>query len=91
MKRTLSPAGTSLVFAIFIRGYEVVPDFLSKRKALNRPRGKSTNAPEKTIRALRNLLLVVSLAVSPLRDDDFFTSREFLREDTKPIYYLSAN
>jgi len=74
VKRTLPPAGTSLVLAIFVRGYEVVLDFFSRRNALNRPRGKSTKAPDKTMRAFKNPLLVVSLDVSPLRDDDVFTS-----------------
>jgi len=87
VKRELSPAATSLVFAIFTRGYEVALVFLSRRNALNRSRGKSTNAPERTMRAFRNLLLAVSVERSALRDDDAITCRELLREDAAPIYY----
>ena len=62
------------MFAIFRRGYEVEPDFLSRRYALNLRRGKSTKAPEKTMRAFRNFLLEVSPVLSSLSDDDVITS-----------------
>jgi hypothetical protein len=51
-----------------------VPDLRSRRYALNLSRGRSTNAPEKTMRAFRKLLLVVSLVLSPLSDDDLITN-----------------
>jgi hypothetical protein len=62
------------VFATFARGYEVVLDFLSRRYALSRSRGKSTSAPEKTMRALRNLLLALSIVFSSLWDDELITN-----------------
>jgi hypothetical protein len=74
VKRRLCPVASSLLLATFTRGYEVVPDFLSSRYALNLSRGKSTSTPEKTMRAFRKVLFVVSLVLSPLSGDDVNTN-----------------
>jgi hypothetical protein len=74
VKRRLSPAGMSVLLATLTRGYEVKPDFLSRRYALNPWRGRSTKAPEKTMRAFRNFLLGLSLVLSALWGDDILAS-----------------
>jgi hypothetical protein len=78
VKRKLAPVGTSLLFAIFKRGNEVMPDFRSSRYALSLSMGGSTIAAEKTMRAFRSLLFEVSCALSDFSDNDAVTSRKLL-------------